>query len=177
MTKKARTDGRRKRGSTAAGRQRRGAPRRAGTLGFEGKVDEVRRLARPDVPLDLIRDYVKIGIALDEELAGRRDAPAIRELASARVVLAERLGIVPREHGLGGELRGSIAEALTRAKGNTRRFLREKKKSLQEEIRQSGYRDGAKEIYARALARLRGKKPGRSSPAHPSESPGRKNDP
>lgn len=153
MTKKARVVRRRKRDRMVA-RHRRGARQQPGLVDFEAKVAEVRRSARPDVPLDLIRDYVKIGMALDEEVARRRNAPAIKELASAKVALAERLGIVPPERGLGSELRESISGAITSAKGNTRRFLREKQQSLQEEIRQFGYGD-AKQIYARALARLR----------------------
>src|SRR2546428_4988974 len=98
MTKKARTTKRVKPSSATAARPRKvSRPRQASPIDFEAKVEEVRGLARPDVDLDLIRDYVKIGVALDEALAGRRHTRSIGELSSARVSLAERLGITPRD--------------------------------------------------------------------------------
>ncbi len=160
MTKKARTTRRVKPSSATAARPRKGSrPRQASPIDFEAKVEEVRGLARPDVDLDLIRDYVKIGVALDEALAGRRPTRSIGELSSARVSLAERLGITPRERTLGSELLGSISEALASVTGNARKILLGKWRSLQEEIRLSGHQDGAKEVYVRAITHLREKTP------------------
>lgn len=172
MTKRARTTKRRKRDSVAAERQRRRPRlRQAAPADLDAKVEEARKLARQDAPLDLIRDYVKIGIALDEELAGRRNASSIRELSSARISFAEQLRIAPRERRLAGELQESISETLAKAMGNARRVLRGKWKSLQEEIRLFGHKDGAKEMYVRAVARLREKRPKLFSPAELAMSP------
>src|SRR2546428_13639294 len=134
MTKKARTARRVKLSSATAARPRNGSrPRQASPIDFEAKVEEVRGLARPDVNLDLIRDYVKIGVALDEALAGRRHTRSIGELSSARGSLAERLGIKPRERTLGSELLGSISEALARATGKARKIPVGSCRALQED--------------------------------------------
>lgn len=131
MAKKTHTTKKQTRGIKAAGRARhRSRPRQAVPADLEAKVEEARKLARSDAPLDLIRDYVKIGIALDEELAGRRDANLIKELSTARVSFAVRLGIAPRGPRPAGEFRGSIGEALLRATDGARKVLRAKWTSL-----------------------------------------------
>lgn len=167
MTRRARTTKRRKRDSTAADRPRhRSRLRPTVPLDLDARAEEVRKLARHDAPLDLIRDYVKIGIALDEELAGRRDASSIRELSSARVSLADHLRIAPRQRRLADEKsQESISATIAKAKDHARRVLHEKWKSLQEEIRLLGHKDGAKEMYIHAVARLREKRPELFSPA------------
>jgi len=84
MTKNVRTARRVKLGSATAARPRKGSrPRPASPIDFEAKVEEVRGLARPDVNLDLIRDYVKIGVALDEVRLENCRVPGYRSLSDS----------------------------------------------------------------------------------------------
>jgi hypothetical protein len=84
-------------------RQRRQHGRQAVTVDAGAQVAAVRKLARADAPEHLLRAYVDLTTAFNEEMAGKRRSRSLKELNESVLSLARELGITPKERRLSGE--------------------------------------------------------------------------
>lgn len=99
------------------------------------RIAGLRSLVTQDVPEDLLRDYLKISDALDEELAGGRRSRQIQELSGAKTRLAEQLQLTPRERRLSGEQPEELlSAAIARSVENARKVMAARWTDMQEEI-------------------------------------------
>lgn len=107
------------------------------------RIAGLRRLISQDVPEDLLRDYLRISDALDEEL-GRtpRRTRQISELVGSKTRLAEELGVTPKQRRLAGEHPEELlSAAIARSAENARAVMARAWTDLQEEIRLFGRKE------------------------------------
>jgi len=123
---------------------------------FDAQVEAIRRLARPDAPINLVRRYCEFDVLLSEEMAGGRRSRQIRELTDAQLAIARELGVTPKERRLAGDPEDeTISAAIRKSVENARAVQARAWTDMREEIRLFGERPGSREVYLREIADLR----------------------
>lgn len=132
----------------------------------EARIDEIRPLLRPDAAPDLVRDYARIGLALDAELARHpRRARAVQELANAKSRLAEQLQVTPQARRASGEEEQMISmRDVAKSLQSVLHVRRSRWELLKQEIQMLDRHEDLggqnRELYVAEIAALREKNPG-----------------
>ncbi len=147
---------RRTKSAERAARYRERLRQRTAPADLEERVEAVRKTARDDAPVSLVRRYVEYDILLDAEMAGKRRSRVMRDLTDAQLALARELGITPRERRLAGDPEEeTLSAAIARSVENARKVMARRWIDLQEEIRLFGNKEGQRPGCTRMIADLR----------------------